>query len=110
MLGRKTGGRQKGTANKNTAAVKEMILAALEKAGGVEYLFQQSSTNPTAFMTLVGKVLPLTLDGTVEVLPTYDLSILGDETLAQLEQSLELARPVGGDQTGTITPEPARLH
>lgn len=60
--GRKTGGRQKGTPNKTTAAIKEMVLAALDRAGGVEYLLGQASSNPTAFLTLVGKVLPLQVD------------------------------------------------
>lgn len=61
----KTGGRQKGTPNKTTAAVKDMILGALDKAGGLDYLLRQSDENPTAFMTLVGKVLPLQVDANV---------------------------------------------
>lgn len=36
-----------------------MILQALANAGGVEYLQAQAAANPTAFMTLVGRVLPL---------------------------------------------------
>ncbi len=52
-------GRKKGVPNKVTKAVKEMILAALDKAGGEDYLVEQSEKNPTAFLTLVGKVLPL---------------------------------------------------
>ena len=52
-------GRKKGVPNKTTTAVKEMILAALDQAGGINYLVEQSQTNPSAFMTLVGKVLPL---------------------------------------------------
>ncbi|SDQ42361.1 hypothetical protein [Pseudoxanthomonas sp. CF125] len=59
----KTGGRAKGTTNKLTADVKAMVLEALDKAGGVTYLLKQAQTNPNAFMTLVGKVLPLTLAG-----------------------------------------------
>lgn len=57
--GRKTGGRAKGTPNKTTAALKDMILKALDDAGGVQYLLTQAHDNPNAFMTLVGKVLPL---------------------------------------------------
>lgn len=53
------GGRQKGTPNKMTADVKAMILSALEKAGGDQYLLFQSRKNPQAFMQLVGKVLPM---------------------------------------------------
>lgn len=52
-------GRPKGSVNKNTAALKDMILNALGKAGGVDYLVEQSEKNPNAFLTLVGKVLPL---------------------------------------------------
>lgn len=57
--GRKTGGRAAGTPNKVTGELKDMILTALDKAGGVKYLHKQAADNPQAFMTLVGKVLPL---------------------------------------------------
>ena len=59
----RTGGRVKGTPNKNTTALKDMILAALDGAGGIEYLKAQAIETPAAFMTLVGKVLPLQLTG-----------------------------------------------
>jgi hypothetical protein len=65
--GRKTGGRQKGTPNKDNQPLKEMILQALANAGGATYLTEQSTKNPTAFMTLVGRVLPLQVkDGGAE--------------------------------------------
>ena len=56
-------GRPKGARNKLTADVKEMILAALDAAGGIKYLTRQAETNPTAFMTLLGKVLPMQAGG-----------------------------------------------
>lgn len=59
----KTGGRKKGTPNKLTADVKGMVLEALGKAGGVQYLLTQAHDNPNAFLTLVGKVLPMTVAG-----------------------------------------------
>lgn len=61
----KQGGRQKGTPNKMTREVKQMILDALEGAGGVEYLIERASDPRTAsaFLTLVGKVLPLQVSG-----------------------------------------------
>lgn len=62
----KTGGRKKGTPNKMTGRLKEMILTALDTAGGVGYLVDQSEKNPTAFLTLVGKVLPMTVQGDPE--------------------------------------------
>jgi FixJ family two-component response regulator len=65
-------GRPKGVPNKATAAVKDMVLAALNKAGGEDYLVEQSEKNPTAFLTLVGKVLPLDVnnkhEGAVKIL------------------------------------------
>lgn len=62
----KTGGRQKGTPNKMTREVKEMILQALDEAGGVSYLVSKAETHPQAFMALVGKVLPLQVQGAGE--------------------------------------------
>lgn len=56
-------GRPKGVPNKLNAALKEMILEALEESGGVAYLVKQADANPTAFLTLVGKVLPMTVAG-----------------------------------------------
>jgi len=55
----KTGGRKKGVPNKFTGELKEMILLALDEAGGKGYLVTQATQNPTAFLTLVGKVLPM---------------------------------------------------
>jgi hypothetical protein len=62
-LGHKTGGRKKGTPNKTTAQLKDMILEALDGAGGVAYLQAQADKSPAAFLTLIGKVLPLQLTG-----------------------------------------------
>lgn len=57
-------GRKRGVPNKFTGTLKEMILKALDDAdpdGGTGYLTKQAKENPTAFMTLVGKVLPMTV-------------------------------------------------
>lgn len=63
MKGQKTGGRKKGTPNKVTGDLKSMILGALDNKGGIKYLEKQAEQNPTAFLTLVGKVLPMTVAG-----------------------------------------------
>lgn len=57
--GFKTGGRKAGTPNKATRELKDMILGALDAEGGMEYLRAQARENPVAFMSLVGRVLPL---------------------------------------------------
>lgn len=59
----KRGGRKKGTPNKVNAELKDMILMALSNKGGVTYLEKQADENPVAFLSLVGKVLPMTVQG-----------------------------------------------
>jgi hypothetical protein len=58
-------GRPKGSPNKVPAALKDMILGALNNAGGVEYLERKANDPRTAaaFLGLVGKVLPLQVTG-----------------------------------------------
>jgi len=57
-------GRPKGSLNKHTADVKALILRALHGAGGQAYLERQAEKNPVAFLSLLGKVLPLQIAGT----------------------------------------------
>jgi hypothetical protein len=66
----KTGGRQKGTPNKLTGQLKEMILEAAELAGDdmggggtIKYLRMQATLQPAAFLSLLGRVLPLQVTG-----------------------------------------------
>ena len=65
--GERRGGRKKGTPNKFTGALKDMILKALDQAdegGAVAYLVKQArKENSAPFMALVGKVLPLQVAG-----------------------------------------------
>ena len=58
-------GRPKGIPNKNTGAIRDMILEALGEAGGVAYLVDRANDPKTAaaFLGLVGKVLPLQVTG-----------------------------------------------
>lgn len=60
-------GRPKGSQNKVSADVKAMVLEALHHAGGAEYLYLQAFDNPKAFVALVSRVLPMTIDGRVTV-------------------------------------------
>jgi hypothetical protein len=58
-------GRPKGSANKATKELKDMILASLDAVGGLEYL-KERATDPktaSAYMALIGKVLPLQVTG-----------------------------------------------
>jgi len=56
-------GRKPGVPNKVTGAVKDMILGALDKAGGQDYLVEQARKNPVAFMSLLGRILPMQVTG-----------------------------------------------
>jgi hypothetical protein len=51
-------GRLKGAANRMNRALREMILGALDDAGGQAYLAEQARENPIAFIALLGRLLP----------------------------------------------------
>lgn len=69
--GERRGGRQKGTPNKLTAALKDAILTAAElvgsdgegKDGVVGYLTMVAKSDVKAFAALLGKVLPMQVTG-----------------------------------------------
>lgn len=49
-----------------------MILGALDDVGGQAYLARQAEENPGPFLTLIGKVLPMSINASVNarVLPS----------------------------------------
>ena len=61
-------GRPKGMLNKTNGILKDAILQAAQTAGGTDgiagYLAKQAEANPGPFMALLGKVLPLQVEGT----------------------------------------------
>jgi hypothetical protein len=61
--GERRGGRQAGTPYKISADLKAMILGALSDAGGQDYLAKQAVESPAAFLTLIGKILPMQVAG-----------------------------------------------
>src|SRR4030067_1996798 len=56
-------GRKKGVPNKMTRDLKEMIMGALDDAGGQKDLAAKAKTHPGPFLTLLGKVLPTQVTG-----------------------------------------------
>lgn len=81
----KLGGRKRNVSNKLTSDIREMIRAALDKAGGVAYLVAQAEANPTAFMALLGKIIPKEMEATITNRPVSELT--HDELLAILHAS-----------------------
>jgi len=55
-------GRPKGSKNKTPALLKDMIRNALDAAGGEAYLQSMAKKEPSAFMSLVGKLIPKDLN------------------------------------------------
>jgi hypothetical protein len=55
-------GRPKGSLNKTTLQLREMILLALDKLGGPDYLVALGRENSSAYASLLSKVLPTTLN------------------------------------------------
>jgi hypothetical protein len=65
-VGNRGKGRKKGSLNKTTAALKDAILNAFAKVNGEDYLVMVAKSDPRTFCSLLGRVLPLTLEGDAE--------------------------------------------
>lgn len=83
VKGQRFGGRIKGTPNKVTASLKDAIMRAATLAGEdlqvdkdgkplknraeglIHYLRVQATINPQSFIPLLGRVLPLQIDGDI---------------------------------------------
>lgn len=63
-------GRKPGAQNKVTAEVKDMVKGALEDLGGKAWLVKQAKKHPTAFFTLVNKMVPTALTGEINLTTT----------------------------------------
>src|SRR5215203_1912784 len=80
------GGSRKGIPNRITADVRAMILAALDRAGGEDYLLEQATANPKAFMSLLGRIIPtqITGAGDKDLFPDLSDAALDARIVAQL--------------------------
>ena len=63
---REGAGRPKGSIDKGNALIREMIVSALDGIGGVSYLQEVAISHPAAFMSLIGKTMPLQVTGDKE--------------------------------------------
>lgn len=62
---REGAGRPAGSLDKGHALIREMIVEALDTAGGVSYLVRQAEAKPAAFLALIGKVMPVQIEADV---------------------------------------------
>lgn len=60
---REGAGRPKGALDKGNSLIREMIAQALDQVGGVDYLADVAKSHPAAFCSLVGKVMPVQVEG-----------------------------------------------
>src|SRR3954452_8994128 len=99
---RPPGGSRKGVPNKISADVRAMVLAALDRAGGENYLLEQATANPRAFLSLVGRILPTQVTGKDDA-PLIPERAADPERVAQAVMlfltALPEAKPTEGEQT-----------
>jgi hypothetical protein len=91
-------GRPKGSPNKLSQSLKEMILASLDDVGGRKYLARLAIENSSAYSSLIGKVLPTTLaasesDGGVGVNLTFQRVIVWPDGRKEIEGVTPKALP-----------------
>ena len=104
---RPPGGSRKGIPNKLTADVRAMILAALDDAGGEEYLVQQARDNPKAFMSLLGRLMP------TQVVGKDDTPLSAELSTAEIEKRLMaklLAVGMSMEQAEALLHDRSALH
>lgn len=70
--GQKTGGRQKGTPNKVTRAVRELVVEALDDVGGKDWLIKLAKEDPKTFSGLIGRVIPTQIEGQLDTSVTFN--------------------------------------
>lgn len=100
----RVGGGRAGMPAKVPQSIKDMVERALHKAGGVDYLARQAEENPTAFMGLVGRVLPLQIKSDD---PTSSIAL---HLLAAQLVSQQLQTQLSEQTPPTIDGEAKRLH
>jgi hypothetical protein len=85
----KLGGRKAGSLNKTTVALREAILAAFHKTGGVDYLVWLSKEHPSAYTTLLGRVLPTEIEGSFKA--QVDMTVPPEERRAIAQELFDRA-------------------
>ena len=64
-------GRKKGVPNRITFTLKQAIEAAFHEVGGKEWLVQLAGSDPRAFASLLGRILPAEINGQVRTVDEH---------------------------------------
>ena len=64
--GKKFGGREPGTPNKITVAAKQAFALAFEGIGGVPFLTKWAKANPSDFLKLYARLIPVEVAGSLD--------------------------------------------
>lgn len=97
--GKKTGGRQAGTANRQTTALKDAIQMAFEGIGGVRALTAWAKANPDLFYTKVA----------IKLLP-HDVRLQGSVTVDDKRKVMARIPDALLDQLAEECPDDAQVH
>mgnify|MGYP005646676995 FL=1 len=89
--------RKKGTHNKTTKDMKDILHLAFDRAGGVDYLVKQADAEPKAFMALIGRLVPAAV--------AIDVNINSVSLLAAMETAQARLEPTKEPPMIDITPE-----
>jgi len=102
---RQGSGRKKGVPNKITADLKQAIIEAFSALGGVEYLKRVAITDPKSFCALLGKLVPVKVEG--EDSPPM-LKVMVDRPPEETREQwlARRSRELGIDCTALITTTP----
>lgn len=100
-------GRPPGSLNKISGDLKEMILEAMNRCGGIDYLQRQAEENPKTFLLLLGRVLPLQVTGDADnpIQQVIRWASEREQTLDPSKKSSFLTAPeTSGDHSMTHPP------
>ena len=104
-------GRPKGSPNKLSQSLKEMILASLDDVGGRKYLARLAIENSSAYCSLIGKVLPTTLsasdsDGGASTQITFTRVIVHPGGHREVEGATPKSLPAPDDASNALPTDP----
>lgn len=94
-----SGGSRKGIPNRTTTVVRNAIVDAFDRVGGVDYLEQVARQEPKVFCALLAKVLP---KQTADNVPGNVATLTDAEIRQRVAGMLREGLSAGGIETGEV--------